>query len=245
MYMNDEDLHLETSETGARILTLQKGSKHFFYPQQFVKKDDGIVGRGGMHICSPVFGPAKGKGIFSEAPQHGELRDFFWTSNATSNISPTGICFWNKYTEWDSDLMYMVSYFLTKNKLDVYTSIKNHKSEPTPIELGWHPYFNAPYGGTIWFSDSKIPDINIYEAYGPKVFPACKNIVIGLNGIGTVRMELCDGFNKGHVCVWTDWRQKYFCVEPLLSYHNFNTKKGTILQPEENILAKFVMHFED
>jgi galactose mutarotase-like enzyme len=241
--MNDDNLHIETSSTGAKINTLQIGSKHFFYPQQFIDKDAGIVLRGGMHICSPVFGSPEGKGIFSQAPQHGELRDYPWEGHATSKVKPKSICYSNLYTEWGTNLLYSVRYLLESNQLTVYTDIRNCGSETNDIELGWHPYLNSPKGGVVKFSGRETPDIVINEAYGPNVFPACDRIEIELNGIGTVTMELEDGFNTGFVCIWTDWRRKYFCVEPLLSYKKHS--KGIAVAPGKNVLTKFVMTFRD
>lgn len=245
MYMNNDNLHIETSQTGARINTLQIGSKHFFYPQQFIEKDAGIVMRGGMHICSPIFGSPEGKGIFFQAPQHGELRDFHWEGHATSNIKPPGVCYSNFYTEWGTNLRYFVSYFLEKNRLTTYTDIRNFGSDINDVELGWHPYFNAPNGGEVLLVNSKpeIKPIKINEAYGPKVFPACNTIIVVLHGIGMVTILLEDGFRDGYVCVWTDWRRKYLCVEPLLTYKNYS--KGVTLSPEKNTLAKFTMIFDD
>lgn len=244
MQMNNGVLNLETSQTGARIHTLQKGSKHFFYPQQYIDKDDGIVMRGGMHICSPIFGSPEGKGIFSQAPQHGELRDFSWEGHATSKIKPTGICYSNLYTEWGTNLLYSVSYFLEENRLTTYTDIRNWGSEPNDVELGWHPYFNAPNGGNVLFENTEFPSISIGEAHDPShITPACENITIFLPGIGRVTMLLEDGFKDGYVCVWTDWRRKYFCVEPLLTYKDYS--KGVTVVPKKNVLAKFTMIFDD
>ena len=242
MYMHNEDLHIETSSTGARICTLQKGSKHFFYPQQIINKESGIVMRGGMHICSPIFGSPEGKGIFSSAPQHGELRNVFWDHNYFDDRERN---FSYEYRHWGMSIDYDVSYLISGNRLDIDTEIFNCEKFPVPIEFGWHPYFNAPDGGEVKFVDNDISDIVIQQTYGSKVFPATDTILIKLNGIGTVRMELTEGFNKGNVCVWTDWRQKYFCVEPLLSYHNFDTENGVYLQPKQTFTANFAMHFED
>lgn len=243
MYLNNDNLHIETSQSGAKINTLQIGSKHFFYPQQFIDKDRGIVSRGGMHICSPIFGSPEGKGIFSQAPQHGELRDCLWKGHANSKVKPTCAYYSNLYTKWEAKLQYCVHYFLKKNSLVTYTDIMNQELKPNDIELGWHPYFNAPNGGTIIFVNSKIPNIVISEAYGPNVFPACECIVIELPDIGKVTMLLEDGFKDGYVCVWTDWRRKYFCVEPLLTYKKHS--KGVTINSKQNVLAKFTMIFDD
>lgn len=242
MYINSDNLHIETSQTGARINTLQIGSKHFFYPQQFIEKGEGTVSRGGMHICSPIFGSPKGKGIFSQASQHGELRDCRWKGHA-SQIKPTCICYSNQYTEWGTELLYSVSYFLEANSLTTYADIRNWGSKSNDIELGWHPYFNAPNGGTIIFMNSGIPNIVIDKVYGPNVFPACSHIVIELPSIGRVTMLLEDGFKDGYICVWTDWRRKYFCVEPLLTYKKYS--KGVTVAPKKSVLAKFTMIFDD
>jgi len=242
MYMNSDNLHIETSQTGARINTLQIGSKHFFYPEQFIEKSEGIVSRGGMHICSPIFGSPKGKGIFSQAPKHGELRDLQWEGHATSKVNPIGICYSNVYTKWGTNLLYSVSYFLNKNHLTTYTEIRNWGSEPTNIELGWHPYFNAPNGGKIIFDNPKIPSILINEVYDAKIFPACNTIRVVLFDIGMVTILLEDGFKDGFICVWTDWKRKYFCVEPLLTYKECG--KGVSIAPRKTVIAQFTMIFD-
>lgn len=126
MYLNRDDLHIETSETGARINTLQLGEKHFIYPQQFVKKNGETILRGGMHVCSPVFGPSEDKGIFYQAPQHGELRNFLWTGNATGGENPNSVCYLRRYNEWGADILYSVHYSITHGNqlvVDVDTKI--------------------------------------------------------------------------------------------------------------------------
>ena len=244
MQLSNGVLYLETSQTGARINTLQLGSKHFFYPQQYIDKDDGIVLRGGMHICSPIFGSPEGKGIFSRAPQHGELRDFIWEGHATSETNPTGICYSYHYIKWGGvNLEYFVSYFLDENRLTTYTDIRNQGSMPINVELGWHPYFNSPDGGKLVFPKKKKTVIPLNGAYGPEIFPASDKIAIELWGIGKVILLLEDGHKNGYVCVWTDWRRNYFCVEPLLTYKDYS--QGVKLASGKNILAKFTMIFDD
>lgn len=242
MRLNKGNLNIETSSTGARINTLQIGEKHFFYPQEFLKTESGrLVSRGGMHICTPIFGSPEGKGNFSKAPQHGELRDMGWEAETTEN-AVSYACFYGK---WGSNLLYSVKYVLDENKLEVLTFIRNnHCIETTTVELGWHPYFNAaPYGGIIKFKGKKnTVIINPNCAYEAKVFPASEEISIELPRVGKVTMLLEEGFRNGYVCIWTDGLGKYFCVEPLLSYKEYS--KGVEIGPNQDIATKFTMLFE-
>jgi len=243
MELTNGNLYLNTSTTGAKTNTLQKKGTHFLFPQQLMEKNDGnLTMRGGMHICSPVFGSAKGKGRFSEAPQHGELRNYHWQGVPVRELNPESICYTALYREWNAHLLYYVGYFLVGNKLTVCTDIITYAGRQDCIELGFHPYFNAPNGGSIKFLNNDTPDIDIQEAYGPKIFPACDCIVIELYGIGKVIMKLEDSFDSGFICVWTDWLGRYFCVEPLISYKEHNS--GKIIAPGKNIVTKFSMRFE-
>ncbi|MCD4761660.1 hypothetical protein K8R32_01755 [bacterium] len=250
MYLRNGDLHFLTSARGASGITLKKGGRDYFYPPEIVKINGVDKWRGKMHPCSPIFGSPEGKGIFSLAPPHGELRDELWFTGEIDWIKEeepggaTGCEYYLDYTHWETSIRYHVFYRLINNCLEVTTKMTNHNSSPVPIELGWHPYFNAPQGGTIRFVNTDFPNINIQGAYGPKIFPAGL-VVIELNGIGTVEMMPYEGFKTGKICVWTDWERKYFCVEPLLSYHQFDTEKGIYLYPEETFIAKFVMCFKD
>jgi len=244
MYLNQDNLHVETSSTGARITTLQLGAEHFFYPQQFVEKDLGIVKRGGMHICSPVFGPSEGKGIFSKAPQHGELRDIIWDSRVSPDAPiHNNVTYSSRYKKWGADLLYGVDYLVKENRLSICAGVTNCGLKPTTIELGLHPYFNAPNGGRITFSSSELAGspIEINSAYGPKIFPACEVIEILLHGIGLVKIRLGHLFKDGFVCVWTDWRRKYFCAELLLTYEDYSP--GVVLDSGEQLKALLSMSF--
>lgn len=242
MELTNGNLYLNTSTTGAKINTLQKKSAHFLFPQQMMEKDDGtLTMRGGMHICSPIFGSPEGKGRFSKAPQHGELRNYHWRGAPTSRLSPESICYTTLYKKWGTNLSYSLSYFLVDDKLTVYTDIRTHVGRQDHLELGFHPYFNAPNGGSIQFVNSDVSNIHIHRAFGPQIFPACKYVVIDLHGIGKVTMELEDGFDSGFICVWTDWLGGYFCVEPLISYKEYS--EGEIIVPGKNILTKFSMRF--
>lgn len=236
MDSNSDSLHIVASQAGARLITLQLDGKHFLFPQQVVEKDGRRVTRGGMHICSPIFGSPEGK-AFPHSPQHGELRDYFWGEYQ----GPAGVNYSNFYTAWGANLFYFVSYFTRINVLEVHTKVLNQGSSPSVIELGWHPYFNAPKGGEVQFLGSSQKIVKIEDAYESEIFPATEIIVIRLNEIGMIEMLLEDGFKDGFVCVWTDWECGYFCVEPLLTYKDHS--QGVVLDPSESISAKFTMEF--
>lgn len=236
-------LYFKTLEFNPTIYYLKKDNKKFFYPMQRFETDVGAVWRGRMHPCSPIFGSPEGKGIYSKAPQHGELRDLPWIMESYDQTS--GGEYSLIYDKWGTEIEYRVRFRMIKNWLQVFTAMTNRKSQPVPIELGWHPYFNAPNGGTVRFVGSDIPFIEINKAYDSKIFPAPDHVSIGLNGIGIVKMVFYEGFDSGKVCVWTDWLQNYFCVEPLISYRDvFNTKKGVYLKPKETYIANFAMYFK-
>ncbi|MCK5416054.1 aldose 1-epimerase [Candidatus Parcubacteria bacterium] len=242
MYLNNGILHVETSSTGAGIHTLQKGSKHFFYPRQMVDMGNEVVRCGGMHACSSVFSSAEG-GVFFPTLQNEELEDSLWEKRYVINeFNRVDICYKYEYIKRGTNLQYFIVYSLKGNQLKVRTDIVNCVSNPNYIELGWHPYFNSPDGGVVRFLNSEIPDIMIYKSHSLNIFPVCDRIVIELNGIGRVIMEFKYGFDNAFVRVRTDWERKYFCVEPLL---RMKYGKGIKVVPENNALAVFTMTFED
>ena len=243
MQISNGILHAETSSTGARIHTLQKGSKHFLYPQQYVDKNNGVVMRGGMHICSPIFGSPDGKGVFSQEPQHGALRNLCWESaEEIKTHSTLGLSYPILHRVSGIQLLYSVRYFMEKNKLTTDTRIVNVVGGTVDVELGWHPYFNAPQGGLINFKGNGIDTISIAGDFKPTIVPACESIIIELPSIGKVKMLLEKGFDDGYICIWTDWRDKYICVEPLISYKKYSP--GIALDMHDSISAQFSMIFD-
>jgi len=245
MDIENGPLKIITDPKGARIRNLQKDGVDFFFPQQVIQAKDRNLTRGGMHICSPIFGPGEGKGQFEKAPQHGELRDFEWEEEDTTLKELQGtkqLTYRFLYKKWGAALEYIIEYLLFKNQLIINTKITNKWIKPTNVELGWHPYFNAPDGATIKFPLKKLPDVNINDAFGPKIFSASHKIVIELNNIGKVTMLLQNRFVKGYLCIWTDWEGGYFCVEPLLTYKDY--LKGPEIKPEETLEATFSLSFE-
>lgn len=242
MYRDNGILSMETSAIGARIISLTKNGKDFIFPQQFVGKVKGInVIRGGMHPCSPIFG--KKDGQFAAIPQHGGLRDIDWRLvNATDD---DGIEYQCEFKQFDYWLVYSVHYRLVSNCLRVITRIENKLSVPVPLEFGWHPYFFAPEGAKISFSlHPENRPIFVDQPYSPQIFETSKTIKINLVGVGRVRLYTLQGFATGRVCIWTDWRKEYVCVEPLLSHpDDFNTQEGIFLD-EGHLVVSLAMCFD-
>ena len=251
MIIDNDKLAFLATSPGAFIRWLEFNGKKFFYPQTTMEKGGQKISRGGMHICSPIFGSPEDKGIFSNAPQHGELRDEDWSVLISEQNS---YCYFGyDYDKHGESISYGVKFFLDDNRLIVTTDmmifddIVDHADIPVkiPIELGWHPYFYAPNGGTVQLGN--LEPINIRETYGPKIFDSPEKAIIELPGVGRVIMEYGEGFQNGKTCIWTDWLGPYFCVEPLLSYRDqFDTEDGVFLESDkEPMVAEFSMVFED
>lgn len=230
-------LRVKTSEIGARILSLQKGKNYYILPQQTVKRKGKNVIRGGMHLCSPIFGEKDGE--FNTIPKHGGLRSAVWQLDNSSRDHSIKYEYELKIDGYW--LIYNICYRLLHNCLQVITMIENKLDTPVPFEFGWHPYFFAPNGADISFVNSNI---HIRQAYGPKIFNDDKIIVIELRGIGTVNLLLDKGFNNKHVCIWTD-SKRYVCVEPLLSHpDDFNTERGFFLEKDKPFTTDLMMCFK-
>ena len=243
MYSCNEILDIETSDTGARITGLKKDGRDFFFPQQVIRGNEGRdLIRGGMHLCSPIFGKKK-DGRFATIPQHGGLRDVDWQLvNVSERLADIEyLCEFSQFGYW---LKYKVSYLLDDNCLRVTVSVENKNIDSVSFEFAWHPYFYAPEGAEISFVGQDIEPIHIDQPYGPKIFGASETVEIKLFSVGTVKMWLLRGFDAGQVCVWTDWQGKYVCVEPLLSHpDDFNTPEG-IFMNWQPIVANLAMYFD-
>lgn len=232
MFLNNGILKLQTTGEGTRVKSLRKSGKDFLFPQQTI---DGKV-RGGMHICSPVFGKKEG------LPKHGGLRDLRWK---IFNKLPTSIdykrVFKNHY-----NLRYVISFRISGNCLQVFTTAKNQSDCAVPFIEAWHPYYSAPRGAKVRFIDRNINlNIPVGKVYG-KMIKAGREIEIILPGVGRVKMSLLDKFENEYVYVWTDWLGKYICVEPLIANPNkFNTEEGFFLLPRDQITTNLVMCFKD
>jgi len=244
LYSYNEILSIETLAMGARITNLEKDGKDFFFPQQVIKGEGGKdLVRGGMHLCSPIFGKKK-NGRFATIPQHGGLRDVYWqlVDVAERLTDVEYIC---EFRQFGYQLDYKVSYLLDKNSLGITVSVENRLATPVPFEFAWHPYFSAPEGAEIIFLGQGIEPIYVDRPYGSEIFEASSEIEINLFGVGKVRMCPFQGFEDGQICIWTDWKSGYVCVEPLLSHpDDFNTPEGILLEPGSSLVARLAMYFD-
>lgn len=238
--LNNGILHVETSETGARVTTARKGEKHYLYPQQIVNIKGKDTMRGGMHPCSPIFGK-KEKGRFAGIPQHGGLRDVIWENKWFH--SSAGTDYFCRFEKFGYRVDYEVNYQIELNRFKVRTRVENLLSDSISFEFGWHPYLYAPNGAKVNIVGVTKKPLDINGAYGWEIFNSREEIEIVLNGIGVVRMYLLQGFSN--VCVWTDWQRNYVCVEPLISHpDDFNSSRGFTLVHDNPVTTRLEMGFE-
>ena len=193
-------------------------------------------------------------------PQHGFARYLPWKiANQTSN-STTLFLTSNPLTQllfpWDFE--FYLTYSLSDEGLKTEAQIKNLSSEPMPIHLGFHPYFQleAPQSAYLL----RVPDAQaLYLVSGPTsdpVKPEAKEIFLNSSlaqtrfyeGITHFRFELVNRDSGSTTIIEADantlsccalWTQKldapYLCIEPWTAPPNAlnSGKKLTILSPEQ------------
>ena len=235
--LSNDKLRLGIDPRGASLAFLGAGSAFIYQMKNLEGKK-----RGGMHICTPIFGSSKGKGVFKNTPQYGELRDEDWKVGAHFNDRDIRmLTLHNLYQKHGVVLQYVVTYSLFGANLKVTTYVNNIGSFTVPVEIAWKPYFHSPSGAKVLLG-SKEYEIN--EAFGPQIFSAPADVSLLLPGIGRVILSLDDLYRNAYVCIWTDRRDNYICLAPMISYKKFPSTT-VVLGVDEEIETKFVMCFEE
>ncbi len=248
------DLTVQIVSAGARIGRIRYKGVDFLYPDTIVRGGQKDFYRGGMHICSPIFGEPQKGSIFFAAKRHGELMSSRWLGGKQGSFSNGAYSLWShNYRRHGAELYYWLQYTALnvlccsyyKNTFCVTTIVGNKSDFPVPVEVGWRPFFNAPFGATVEFAGDCREKIRIDGPFSLQYYNPCRRILIHLDKVGTVEMELEEEYyDSGNICIWTDWRRKYVCVIPLLSKpKKTGPVSGKYIYPEESINTGFTMSF--
>ena len=233
------------SLTGGTVTRWQVNGTHVIFPEQDMLVNNGLESRGGIPICCPYFGPAKGS-LTGKAPQHGWLRDQrLELLNASDNkVEYYGMLEEKEVYPWQLESHFTVMIEQKGLVLELkLTKIEDKVAGEAPVNPAFHPYFNSPDGGIVYNGQEKIEFKGEFPA---KTIPTNSQIIhIELKGIGTVKMYLLGSFKKEpYLTLWSD-SDKYFCVEPILGNpDNFNKiSKGLSLKQGRSLVMTCALTF--
>ena len=166
------------------------------------------------HICFP-FG--KATGIYDGLTAHGLTRT--GAGHIRKNIDFTEPDEKRVEMEYNKPFRHKIAIYVESNSKGkvLYHAIEvtNLDNETRPISLGFHPYFatngqgfTIQYGNLSLNSDKLEVDqpLFIESIPGEKQFLKI--------GDRTITLELIKGYTD--FCIWTDQKDKYICVEPVL-----------------------------
>lgn len=229
---------VEIDSHGAGIVSWKHNGTDVMFPRTEI---DGKV-RGYGHPCSP-FG--KKESPYDRIAQHGPLRDMFWQVRDRSN---NAVILDTQIGEDQGSYFpasWLVRYDLFSHaRLWVTAMVKNMSEQRVPIEFADHPYFNATNGGTVSFVGTAIKPLMIDGAFEATKYDIRDEVFITLPGIGWVTMRFREGLANQVVCVWSDGRGPYFCVEPAAPHPaKFNTPDGLWLSPGQERKFQFILEF--
>lgn len=234
-------LEILINPLGATIESLKLNGVDFLFPRQEI----GDKKRGGIHLCSPL---GKKPAPYDRMVQHGILRDVIWncdeSSEGRAKFSVTCPTIGDNcvvVADWKVEYL-----LLGSNTLLVDVSVKNPSTTgKMPIEFALHPYFNAPNGGTVRLPGMPIDEFRVDGQFGATRYKVHREVVVTLNGIGTVQMLMQTGFINGAVCIWSDGLDRYLCAEPVGPHPDkFNTPSGLFLKSGQTAGFRLTMEFQ-
>lgn len=228
--INFGNTEVAISRTGGTVLSFKVDGENIFYPWHIRAEDKE---RGGMPLCVPYFGLTE----FSDK-KHGFLRtlDAYDVKRSSEDSIVFSFLKEAKHAySWDFlyTLKYEVGDRVLKVELD-FTRIEDCIHKPAPINIAFHPYFatngeskvsvfngNVPYGN---FSD-EAKTISL-ETSQTRIDIGNKIIFMSVRGFTT---------EKSKLVLWSDDREKYVCVEPVLQDKKlFNTSDGIFMNTDES-----------
>jgi hypothetical protein len=223
---------------GAWVTNLSLGERNVLYPRaELVDQNGGIKKRGGLHICSPWFGPIKD-------PQHGPARDAEWSRVATStpgmNSTPNSInngvrlSWFPEVGSQAEGIAHQIDYTIFGGNTFLATlRLKNIGTDAVAfVAPGFHPYFDTTDGTT----ESDIRGVYTPAEVGGVVVLSDLDIEAECRGEDpTSRNTLTLGTNKFIVTSnmrtnvrWSDDLSCYLCFEPTVCGSSLDPQDGAI-----------------
>lgn len=211
--------------TGAWVTSLSTGKDHVLFPQDLVViGPDTLKLRGGLHICSPYFGPDP----VGDGPQHGFARDEEWKVDRLngSDIQLVHRSDSGRFKGLVQKLQYLALGSPDKGTFVAFLSLSNEGGEPLGVSPGFHPYFSGRSANEDFSSEalfSRTEERVKYARYHTSL----------TNGIGVeINAERMMGIFK-----WSDRPEEYHCIEPVAtSGINLNgVVKTTTLVPGDEM----------
>jgi galactose mutarotase-like enzyme len=227
--IGSKDTFAVVSSLGGIVTEFVWRGSPIIYPERTI----GEKSRGGIPICFPFFGSPSEK--FSDIPKHGWLRkqnlSLMWAYD--NSVKFAGI---NEPTQaYPWILRYAIEVRLDLEKgLKLIFSVKRiYDMQPNiaPINPAFHPYFN-----NLGKHVAVIGEIRATEFQKDAVKIASSTSIFINSGKWIINMELGVGFNADScVTLWSDDAEKYFCVEPVLTYPSrfANSDGGKFLYEDE------------
>jgi len=249
MRIEDILLSMDVCSTGGTITRLQWIESHLFYPEQMILVNGLLKRRGGNPILFPYAGEPPAKiSSYRKAPQHGWLRDMNLMLHGSPRVVISKFHLKKKIQyPWDlrCRLIHKILYgYSLKTEIAVWRD-KDNITSNAPLNPGFHPYFNNPDGCTIYIGKEKIC-VNGKGEFPAREFPARDPIKVELESIGTVEMHLAGDYSdKSVIIIWSDRREKYICVEPILGPIDtyLDKEKGVFLKEGESLTMSCTFSF--
>jgi len=232
------------------------------HPQEEVVVGGANKLRGGAPVCCPVFGdmPISNRYVDANLPKHGLVRivyklnpkqvfyhlsQDFDTDGAVTKESFYGNFAMREIFPWMHTVKITVS-AVGENSLShairVRRSRKCRNGFLMPLSMGLHPYFSTKGRPFSIRSESKsvaLSDRDI-ECDRP-IFIKLEsgdNMLVRL-GHGTIKLAISGG-TENMFYIWTDYRMKYICVEPVYAARDM----PWLLFPGDVYEGRCVMSFE-
>ncbi len=225
--------------SGAWVISLSIGERNVLYPRaELVDENGGIKRRGGLHVCSPWFGPIK-------VPQHGPARSAEWSRvitstsgmNSTPNTINNGVRLgWTPETGDPAEgIAHQIDYAIFGgNTFSAALRLKNlNPGKIAYVAPGFHPYFDTTDRAT----ESDIRGIYNPVEVGGVVVLSDLDIEAECRGEDPVaRNTLALGANKFIVTSnmrtnvrWSDDLSRYLCFEPTVCGSSLDPQDGAII----------------
>lgn len=194
------------------------------FPEQEIEIDGVAKLRGGAPVCCPIFGTMPETKDYEGVtlPQHGLVR----LGNRhfhTLRKYPVGggeSVYFMFLDPWYHEVLVTVRLSedgkLLEHEILVWKD--PHSENYMPISIGFHPYF-ATHGDLfhITYGDYHITSDEIQN--GDPFFITRREfgqkLLVELSYNNNLEISIDDG-DYDHFCIWTDAKDKYICVEPVL-----------------------------
>lgn len=204
---------------GAWITTLSTGNVPIFHPR--ITNEAGKF-RGGMHVCSPYFGPDPSE----IGPQHGYARTLEWevTDHGDRYVVLKNTNYTGEYSGLQHRLGFQIVGVGELKMVIANLSVTNLGPNNIAVAPGLHPYFSGPARDNECQPDAR-EDTRL-----ARIGDYCTRDVELESGL-LIQMTTK---NFPEIVVWSDDPDQYHCVEPKspsLDRHLATTK---MLSPRES-----------